>query len=99
VIPLDGRPHRKNYRAWMGDSRGHWEGDTLVVDVIGLNGQTWLDQAGNFVDENEHVIDRFTMTGPDTIVYEATVTDPTVYSRPVDHADSARAPAESYGID
>ena len=83
----------------MGDSRGHWEGDTLVVDVIGLNGQTWLDQAGNFVDENEHVIDRFTMTGPDTIVYEATVTDPTVYSRPVDHADSARAPAESYGID
>jgi hypothetical protein len=82
VIPLDGRPHRKNYWAWMGDSRGRWDGDTLVVDVTGLNGKTWLDQAGNFVDENEHVVERFTMTGPDTINYEATVTDPTVYSRP-----------------
>jgi len=82
IIPLDGRPHRKNYWAWMGDSRGRWEGDTLVVDVTGLNGKAWLDQAGNFVDENEHVVERFTMTGPNTIVYEATVTDPTVYSRP-----------------
>ena len=82
VIPFDGRPHRNNYRAWMGDSRGRWEGDTLVVDVTDLNGKTWLDQGGNFVDENEHVVERFTMTGPNTIVYEATVTDPTVYSRP-----------------
>ena len=82
IIPLDGRPHRKNYWAWMGDSRGHWEGDTLVVDVSGFNGKTWLDQAGNFVDQNEHVVEKLTMTGPDTIVYEATVTDPTVYSRP-----------------
>src|SRR5450631_830936 len=82
VIPVNGSPHRKNYWAWRGDSRGRWEGDTLVVDVTGLNGKTWLDQAGNFVDENEHVVERFTMTGPDTINYEATVTDPTVYSRP-----------------
>ena len=82
VIPLDGRPHRKNYRAWVGDSRGHWDADTLVVDVIGLNGKTWLDPAGNFVDENEHVVERFTIIGPNTIVYEATVTDPTVYARP-----------------
>jgi len=82
AISLDGRPHRKNYWAWMGDSRGRWEGDTLVVDVTGLNGKTWLDQAGNFVDENEHVVERFRMAGPNTIVYEATVTDPTVYLRP-----------------
>jgi hypothetical protein len=82
IIPLDGRPHRKNYFSWAGDSVGHWEGDTLVVEVTGLNGKTWLDQAGNFVDENEHVVERFTMTDRDTIVYEATVTDPTVYSRP-----------------
>jgi hypothetical protein len=82
IIPLDGRPHLKNYSSWAGDSRGHWEGDTLVVDVTGLNGKTWLDQAGNFVDENEHVVERFTMTGKDEILYEATVTDPTVYSRP-----------------
>ena len=82
IIPTDGRPHRKDYWAWAGDSRGRWEGDTLVVDVKGLNGKTWLDQAGNFVDENEQVVERFTMTGPNTIQYEATVTDPTVYSRP-----------------
>ena len=57
------------------------EGDTLVVDVGNFNGRTWLDQAGNIVDENEHVVERYTMTGPDTIVYEARVEDPTVYSR------------------
>jgi hypothetical protein len=82
IIPTDGRPHLKNYWSWEGDSRGRWEGDTLVVDVIGLNGKTWLDQAGNFVDENEHVVERFTKTGADEILYEATVTDPTAYSRP-----------------
>jgi hypothetical protein len=82
IIPLDGRSHLKNYHAWAGDSRGHWEGDTLVVDVTEFNGKTWLDQSGNFVDENEHVVERFTMTAPDTIVYEARVEDPTVYSRP-----------------
>jgi hypothetical protein len=82
IIPLDGRRHLKNYRAWDGDSRGHWEGDTLVVDVTDLNGRTWLDQWGNFVDENEHVVERFTMTAFDTIIYEARVDDPTVYSRP-----------------
>jgi hypothetical protein len=82
IIPLDGRPHLKSYRAWAGDSRGRWEGDTLVVDVTGFNGKTWLDQSGNFVDENEHVVERFTMTASDTIVYEARVEDPTVYSRP-----------------
>jgi hypothetical protein len=81
IIPLDGHPHPRNYRAWNGDSRGHWEGDTLVVDVSNFNGRTWLDQAGNLVDENEHVVERFTMTGPDMIVYEARVEDPTVYSR------------------
>jgi hypothetical protein len=52
------------------------------VDVTEFNGKTWLDQSGNFVDENEHVVERFTMTAPDTIVYEARVEDPTVYSRP-----------------
>ena len=82
IIPLDGRPHLKNYSAWAGDSRGRWEADTLVVDVTNLNGRTWLDQHGNFVDQNEHVVERFSMTAPDTILYEARVEDPTVYSRP-----------------
>ncbi len=82
IIPTDGRPHLENYTAWQGDSRGHWEGDTLVVDVVGLNGRTWLDQAGNFVGPGTHVTERFQMTGPDTFVYQATVDSPTVFSRP-----------------
>jgi len=67
----------------MGDSRGRWEGDTLVVDVSNFNGRTWLDMAANFVDENEHVVERFTLLDRDTIQYEATVTDPTVFVKPV----------------
>ncbi|MBV9768710.1 MAG: hypothetical protein JOZ32_03990 [Bryobacterales bacterium] len=82
IIRLDGRPNLKNYWSWEGDSRGRWEGDTLVVDVKGLNGKSWLDQGGNLVDENEHVVERLTMTAPDTILYEARVDDPTIYSRP-----------------
>jgi hypothetical protein len=82
IVPMDGRPHREDYWAWEGDSRGRWEADTLVIDVTGFNGKTWLDQAGNFVDENLHVVERFRMSGPDRIVYEATVDDPTVYARP-----------------
>src|SRR5947209_3934333 len=48
VIPLDGRPHNDGLAYAMGDSRGHWEGDTLVVDVISLSGETWIDKAGNY---------------------------------------------------
>ena len=82
IIPFDGRPHLKHHHAWVGDSRGRWEGDTLVVDVTGFNGRTWLDQSGNFVDENEHVVERFTMMSPDAIVYEARVEDSKLYFRP-----------------
>ena len=82
IIPMDNSAHPKNYKAWDGDSRGHWEGDTFVVDVSNFNGRTWLDMAANFVDENEHVVERYTLTDADTIGYQATVTDPTVFSRP-----------------
>ncbi len=84
IIPTDGSPHPKSYSAWDGDSRGRWEGDTFVVDVADFNGRTWLDMAGNFVDENEHVLERFTLMDRDTILYEATVTDPTVFVKPVE---------------
>jgi len=83
IIPTDNSPHPKNYWAWDGDSRGRWEGDTLVVDVSNFNGRTWLDMAANFVDENEHVLERFTLVDAGTILYEATVTDPTVFIKPV----------------
>ena len=71
-----------NYKAWDGDSRGRWEGDTFVVDVSNFNGKTWLDMEANFVDENEHVVERYTLVNADTIAYQATVTDPTVFTKP-----------------
>jgi hypothetical protein len=95
IIPTDNSPHPKNYWAWDGDSRGRWEGDTLVVDVSNFNGRTWLDMAGNFVDENEHVLERFTLIEPNTILYEATLTDPTVFVEPVEYRFTLkRVPAE-----
>jgi hypothetical protein len=83
IIPTDGRPFLKNYSSWNGDSRGRWDGDTLVVEVRGLNGKGWLDQAGNFVGEGATVLERFRLTGKDTLEYEATVTNPKVFSQPV----------------
>jgi len=83
VIPLDGRPHvGKDVKLWMGDSRGHWEGNTLVVDVANNNDQTWLQIVGGFHSDAFHVVERWTPTAPDHIVYIATIEDPKVYSRP-----------------
>jgi len=67
---------------WMGDSRGRWEGNTLVVDVVHLTDQTWLDRSGNFHSEALHVVERYTRTSPDHILYEATIDDPKVFTRP-----------------
>lgn len=82
IIPMDHGKHPKNYRAWDGDSRGYWDGDTFVVDVSNFNGETWLDMQGNWVDENEHVVERYKLVDKDTIAYSATVDDPTVFSMP-----------------
>jgi len=83
VIPLDGRPHAgKDIKLWMGDSRGHWEGNTLVVDVANLNDQTWLTIIGDFHSDALHVTERWTPTTPDHIVYIATIEDRNVYTQP-----------------
>jgi hypothetical protein len=68
--------------SWMGQSFGHWEGDTLVVDVTGQNDQTWFDRAGDFHSEALHVVERYTRTSQDVISYEATIEDPKVFTRP-----------------
>ena len=79
----DARTHLPdNIRLWQGDSVGRWEGDTLVVDTTNLNGKTWLNETGDVVSYAEHVVERFTPTGPDTMNYEATIADPVVYTRP-----------------
>jgi len=67
---------------WMGWANANWEGDTLVIEVTGQNGQTWLDRAGNFGTPTMRVVERYTMTGPNHIQYEATIEDPAVFSEP-----------------
>ena len=68
--------------SWMGHSVGHWEGDTLVVDVTRLNDQTWFDRAGNFHSDALHVVERYTPLSADALTYEVTIEDPKVFSRP-----------------
>ncbi len=68
--------------SWMGQSVGHWEGDTLVIDVTGLDERTWFDRAGNFHSDALHVVERYTPIAPDILSYEATIEDPKVFSRP-----------------
>ena len=68
--------------SWMGWSNGHWEGDTLVIDVSAQNDQTWFDRTGNFHSNALNVVERYTPRSPDTLMYEATITDPNTFSRP-----------------
>ena len=68
--------------SWMGQSVAHWEGDTLVVVVTGLNDSTWLDRAGNFHSADMKVVERYTPAGPNLMRYEAEITDPATFTRP-----------------
>ncbi len=68
--------------SWMGQSVAHWEGDTLVVEVTGMNDQTWFDRAGNFHSDQMKVTERYTPMGPNHLGYEATIEDPATFTRP-----------------
>ena len=68
--------------SWMGQSSGRWDGDTLVVDVTGFNGKTWFDRSGNFASDSLHVVERYRLMSPDAMMYEATIEDPKVFTRP-----------------
>ena len=83
VIYLDGRPHVGDaLKLWMGDSRGRWEGDTLVVDVTNHNDRTWFDIVGGFHSDAMRITERWTFTNPDRIDYVATIDDPEVFTQP-----------------
>jgi hypothetical protein len=83
TLHVDGSPHPPDPAdSWLGDSRGHWEGDTLVVDSIHFNDRTWFDRAGNFHSDALHVVERLTPTDPDHINYSVTIEDQKVFTRP-----------------
>ncbi len=72
----------RDFGYFLGDSRAHWEKDTLVVDVVDFYDETWLDRAGNFHSDKLHVVERWTYLDANTIEYKATLDDPDVYTRP-----------------
>ena len=83
VVPVDGRPHLdENILLWMGDSRGYWEGNTLVIDTTNHNDQTWFDQVGSFHSTALRVTERWTMVGPHRIDWEVVIDDPKVFTQP-----------------
>src|SRR5579864_9350238 len=77
-----GKPVEAGSDTWMGTNNGHWEGETLVVDVTGLNGLAWLDRAGDFMSDQAHVVERYTRVDPYHINYEATIEDPKTFTKP-----------------
>jgi len=84
-VYTDGRDHPPEGDVWptpWGDSVGHWEGDTLVIETRNLNGKTWLDELGGVVTHQEQVVERFIPVDGNNLRYEATVTDPGAYTRP-----------------
>lgn len=84
LVPLDpagGHEHPKDIKpTWLGDSIGHYEGDALVVDVVGFNGKAWMDQAGHPQSPQQHLVERYTRTDSLTLKYEVTIDDPGAYA-------------------
>jgi hypothetical protein len=90
-ILLDGRPHvGKDIVLWQGDSRGRWEGNTLVIETRNQNGRAWLDQQGRFVTDATVITERFTLFEANSILWEITIDDPLVYTRPFTMASALR---------
>jgi hypothetical protein len=101
VIPTDHRPHPSNLQpTFMGDSTGWWEGDTFVIDTVGLMGEakTWLDTAGHQHSEKLHVTERLRRTAPDLITLNFTVDDPVMYAKPWESQRSLKALKQTPGL-
>lgn len=85
ITPIDGRPHRTDPDpSWFGDSVGHWEGDTLVIDTVAFNGKTKVDTIGHPISDQLHTVERFTRTDLGHIAYTVTIDDPKAYTKPWD---------------
>ena len=82
IVPIGGKPLDMPVDTWMGYSTGRWEGDTLVIETKGFNDSTWFDRAGNFHSDQLVVVERLSSLTADAITYEATMTDPKVFTRP-----------------
>ncbi len=82
VVPIDGRPHRQGIATWFGDSVGHWDGDTLVIDTTNFNGKTRLDTIGHPHSDQLHLVQRFSRPDLGHIAYEVTVDDPKTFAKP-----------------
>jgi hypothetical protein len=83
VVPLHAPPPAsEGDTAWMGTARGHYEGNSLVINLTNFNSYTWFDMAGNFHSDALQVVERYTPINADTLQYEATMTDPKVFARP-----------------
>ncbi len=83
IIPTDGRPHPEDLEpTYLGDSNGRWEGDTLVVEVVGFNDKTWLAGTGTHHSEEVRVTERYTRDSAETILYEVVIDDPVVFEKP-----------------
>ena len=83
VIAMEERPAAgRGVKTWMGDSHGRWEGNTLVVETTGLNGRQWMDNQGNFYSDQVRIVERLAFVDEDTLLWEARIEDPTVYTQP-----------------
>jgi hypothetical protein len=99
ILIRQGAAHpRPTVRLYMGDSIGHWEGNTLVVDTTNFNGKTWLDMGGTFHSDALHVVERYTVTDAQTLAYEATLEDRKVFTRPWKIAFEFKRPEKGYEI-
>lgn len=83
VVHLDGRPHLPSaIKQWRGDSRGHWDGNTLEIETTNLTGLAWFNSGGDFFSDALRITERLALVDADTILYTATLTDPNVFTRP-----------------
>jgi hypothetical protein len=82
IVHMNSNKGESPFDSWMGSSTGRWDGETLVVDGSGFNDQTWLDGAGSYHTDALHVVERYTLTDADHLMYEATIEDPNVFTRP-----------------